>query len=598
MALTISPGSRAGPVHCWEPLEIELTGNVDGADSYVDIGVWIDLNGPGLSKRVHGFWDGESTFRVRFVATSPGKWSWRVGGAPSGAVDETISGDITAVNWSEAELNENALRRGFLRPSENGRAFDHADGTPFFLLGDTWWATPTSRYPWDPSYTTDATAGEPPAPDLPGPGISFQSMVEYRRAQGFNSIAILAAFPQWANDGHAPTIVDGEMSIRDAWVQPGTSSAKDMVNKGGRPFEFPGIVPGYEDIVPNLDRINPSYFRELDAKIHYLNGRGFVPFVEVARRDVTQVWRRHHSWPESYGRYIQYVFARLQAFNCLLSPIHFDWPQHALPSRDFNLPANWVIDTYGEPPFGTMLSANSSPSTLANFGGSDEAKWLSFHQTGNWREHDHYWYASEIFFSSPARPCISGEPYYPGFPDNDPPAPGDEATTNFRSGMYGGFLSGALAGYIYGAEGLWGGDVEPQARYRTWDALQFKSGDQVRHLKVFAEFRGLRYRDLIPHAELITPNKSGDPIGYRGWAFCAATSDRSLVLCYLEAECPRVTLRSLKPDTPYRLHRFDPRSGEWQSGDTVQCLTDQTGRVQLPAPPNERDWGLAMEEIT
>ena len=35
-----------------------------------------------------------------------------------------------------------------IRPSDNGHAFEYADGTPFFLLGDTWWATPTFRFRW------------------------------------------------------------------------------------------------------------------------------------------------------------------------------------------------------------------------------------------------------------------------------------------------------------------------------------------------------------------------------------------------------------------------------------------------------------------
>jgi len=32
--------------------------------------------------------------------------------------------------------------------------------------------------------------------------------------------------------------------------------------------------------------------------------------------------------------------------------------------------------------------------------------------------------------------------------------------------------------------------------------------------------------------------------------------------------------------------------------DAPQYQTDQTGRLQLPGPPGEQDWGLAMEEIT
>ena len=52
-----------------------------------------------------------------------------------------------------------------------------------------------------------------------------------------------------------------------------------------------------------------------------------------------------------------------------------------------------------------------------NFGGPEENKWLTFHQIGNLREHDAYWYLTEIFRSNPPRPALNGEPYYAGMAD-------------------------------------------------------------------------------------------------------------------------------------------------------------------------------------
>ena len=60
-----------------------------------------------------------------------------------------------------------------------------------------------------------------------------------------------------------------------------------MDNEGGRPFLFPGKVPGYENMFPDVDRINPDYFKYIDRKIDYLNAHGFVPFIEVSRRDAS-----------------------------------------------------------------------------------------------------------------------------------------------------------------------------------------------------------------------------------------------------------------------------------------------------------------------
>jgi len=36
-----------------------------------------------------------------------------------------------------ADRKENATRRGMIKASANGHAFEWADGTPYFLMGDT-----------------------------------------------------------------------------------------------------------------------------------------------------------------------------------------------------------------------------------------------------------------------------------------------------------------------------------------------------------------------------------------------------------------------------------------------------------------------------
>ena len=55
-----------------------------------------------------------------------------------------------------------------------------------------------------------------------------------------------------------------------------------MHNEGGRPFLFPGKAEGYEQVLPDLDRINPEYFRYMDRKVDYLGDNGFVSFIEVS----------------------------------------------------------------------------------------------------------------------------------------------------------------------------------------------------------------------------------------------------------------------------------------------------------------------------
>jgi len=570
-------------VKLWDVQELTLTAERNHENPYMDVDVWIDLVGPGFNKRVYGFWNGENTFKVRFTATSSGKWSYVSGSFPVDSGLCGVSGSFDAVEWSEAEKSKNPSRRGILRPGANGHGFVHPDGQDFFMIGDTWWAAPTYRFRWSDDNKK-----------RPIEECYFKDLVEYRKKQGYNTIAMLTGHPTWANDSHPPQIeLEPGLWIRDAWQQKGTKSAKDMHNSGGKLFHFPGNVKGYEDVVPDFSRINPDYFLEMDKKIDHLQSEGILTFLETARRDVSTVWKKYGGWPGTYTRYVQYVFARYQAHYCLLSPIHFDWPYCSIPSREYNEPINRWLERYGHPPFGTLVGTNPSPSTLVNFGDSEEAPWLTFHQNGNWREHDHHWYLTECYHSKPAMPAIAGEPYYPGFPVGEPPETDSyEAELNNRAGLYGSFLSGAIGGVIYGVEGIWGADIEEAAPHRIWESITYKSGAETPLIKEFALSEGVRYQELVPSSELVTPNKSGEHMGYRGWAFCAATPCKDYALIYLEVECPPVTIRGFKPCKDYLLSSFDPTKGVWS--DVGKITTDQFGRALLTQDDMTVDIGYKL----
>ena len=367
-------------LHVWDKVEISLVAKGSYQNPYTDVVVWVDLKGPGFAKRCYGFWDGGATFRVRVTATAPGTWSWTSGSKPADPGLDGVTGSFTSVEWKEAEKTENPSRRGMIQPSASGHAFQYADGTPFLLIGDTWWATPTFRFRWRDDDTLRPL----------GPEAGFKEFVAYRRNQGYNCVAILAALPNWANDDRPPRLTTGDGTLlRAAWAQAGTTSAKSMTDEAGhRAFLLPGKVPGYEQYFPDVEQIDPAYFQSLDKKIDYLNAQGFVPFIEVARRDIGKAWKKYYPWPASYTRYVQYVWSRYQANICLFSPIHYDSSGDTIPAADWNIAANKVIEEYGPPPFGTLAGTNPTGSSLRNWGHVDKARWLSFHQIGNLRTHD------------------------------------------------------------------------------------------------------------------------------------------------------------------------------------------------------------------
>ena len=586
--------SAQNVVHVWEKQELTFTASNSHKNSYTDVTIWVDLAGPGFNKRVYGFWDGGKIFHLRLVATQPGTWSWKSGSIPEDPGLAGKSGSFKAIDWTDAEKSENPLRHGFIRATSNQHALEHADGTPFFIIGDTWYSVGANRFLW---YDDDK---ERPI----GPTAGFKDYVRYRKAQGYNWVNVIAAFPNWMTDDKSWHLVmddSAKTTIRSAWLEFGTGSAKNMDNEGGRPFFFPGKVPGYENQFPDMDRINPEYFRYLDRKIDYLNANGFVPFIEVSRRDAGLCWYKYYSWPESYTRFIQYIFSRYQANNTVLSPIHLDIIDETVSPDDYTAAIHYMEKKYGLPPFGTLLSANANPSTLENWG---EDSWVTLHQTGNMREHNNYWYLTEIFNLKSPKPALNGEPYYSGYKDARGPGSvnytrgavgGTDLDNAFvRSGMYGSFLSGGLAGHVYGAEGIWGADIEPTAPVHMWDAFQWRSGAEMQYLRTFAFSIGKRYQELVPLADLVSPNKTSETLSYEGWAYCARTDDKQIFLAFFENGCPRSQIRGAKLNTVYRAQWFNPRDGTWTDAGNGKLVSSKIGIIRLPDFPDDKDWGLRL----
>jgi len=595
LAFAVSPILAAqNVVHVWEKQELTFTAANSYKNAYTDITIWVDLVGPGFNKRVYGFWDGGQTFHLRLVATQPGTWTWKSGSNPEDPGLAGKSGSFKVIDWTDIEKNKNPLRHGFIRATPNQHALEHADGTPFFIIGDTWYSAGANRFLW---YDDDK---ERPI----GPTAGFKDYVSYRKAQGYNWVNVIAAFPNWMTDGKSWHLVmndSAKTTIRSAWLEFGTGSAKNMDNEGGRPFFFPGKVPGYENQFPDMDRINPDYFKYLDRKIDYLNANGFVPFIEVSRRDAGLCWYKYYGWPESYTRFIQYIFSRYQANNTVLSPIHLDIIDETVSPDDYTAAIHYMVKKYGPPPFGTLLSANANPSTLENWG---DDSWVTLHQIGNMREHNNYWYLTEIFNLKSSKPALNGEPYYAGYRDARGPGSanytrgavgGTDLDNEFvRSGMYGSFLSGGLAGHVYGAEGIWGADIEPTAPVHMWDAFQWRSGAEMQYLRSFAFSIGKRYQELVPLADLVSPNKTHETLSYEGWAYCARTEDKQIFLAYFEKGCPTSQIRGARLNSVYRAQWFNPRNGIWLDADKGKLVSSKIGIVQLPDFPGDTDWGLRL----
>lgn len=165
------------------------------------------------------FWAGGNRWCLRYASTTVGVHTFRTECSDNtNAKLHGVEGKIEVAAYK----GENPLyRHGQIRVSKNQRHFEHADGTPFFWLGDTWWKCLCKRMTWE----------------------GFQELTADRKAKGFNVVQIVC--------GPYPD----ESMFEPRWE-----------NEGGKPYE-----------TKDFSVVNPKYFDYADRRIKHLVDAGIVP---------------------------------------------------------------------------------------------------------------------------------------------------------------------------------------------------------------------------------------------------------------------------------------------------------------------------------
>src|SRR5207244_1534174 len=128
---------------------------------------FIDPKGQEL--RVPAFWAGKNVWKVRYASPVVGTHSFQSECSEAGDKGlHGIRGKVEVKPYSGQNL---LYVHGPIRVAANHRFFEHADGTPFFWLGDTWWMGLSGRLHWPED---------------------FQKLTADRKAKGFNVIQLVA----------------------------------------------------------------------------------------------------------------------------------------------------------------------------------------------------------------------------------------------------------------------------------------------------------------------------------------------------------------------------------------------------------------------
>jgi hypothetical protein len=204
-------GANGLEVEQWHPVEITLNSTSSYINPYLDVDVTAVFQGPGgIQMAMPGFWDGGSSWRIRFSPPVAGEWTYETSATdPNNAGLHHVTGSFAATEYLGGM---DIYKHGFLKPSANNRYVTYGDGTPFFWLGDTHWMGLSGRERLEES--NDARYMS-----------QFKGMADKRKEQGYNVYAMTLFGGSWGDVSPAGTYNEGGPVWYDASLSTSHSSA-------------------------------------------------------------------------------------------------------------------------------------------------------------------------------------------------------------------------------------------------------------------------------------------------------------------------------------------------------------------------------------
>ena len=510
-------------------------------DPFNDVELDVIFRGPsGENHRIPAFWAGGSTWRVRYAPPAVGQYSCRtVCSDISNADLHNRTSELTVEPYSG---NNPLYRHGPLRVSRDSRHFEHADGTPFFWLGDTWWMGLCKRLTW-PS--------------------GFQTLTADRSRKGFNVVQIVA--------GLYP-----DMESYDS----------RGANEAGFPWER------------DYARINAAYFDAADIRIEYLADHGIVPCIvgcwgyflpQMGMVKMKQHWR--------------YLIARWGAFPavwCLAGegtmPFYLSKTQEQdaqTQKHGWTEIARYVraTDPLRRPI--TIHPSTDHPSLSAR-DEVDDASLLDFDmlQTGH---DDRQSIPNTInsvrhsLASSPKMPVLDGEVCYEGIQEAN-----REEMERFM--FWACILSGA-GGHTYGANGIWQVNTMekpfgPSPHGHSWGGPPWEIAFQLPGSAQLGLGKSLLNRyswwRLEPRPDMFESHASHENY----WRPFGANIPGEAVIVFTPVSENALLFKNLESRT-YRAFLFNPSDGTELPLGNIQ--PDGSGSWKGPEFPIYRDWVMVLD---
>lgn len=393
-----APASGPRQVQAGQVVELTFTSVTNYSDPFnaVELDALVTEPG-GRLLRVPAFWAGGAQWRVRYASDKIGRHTYRTECSDPG--NRGLQGVSGAVEVAPYRGQNPLYQHGPLRVAPSRRYLEHADGTPFFWLGDTWWMGLSHRLHW--------------------PG-EFQQLAADRKAKGFNVIQIVA----------------GLYPDMPAFDPRGA-------NEAGFPWET------------NYARMRPEYFDAADQRLGYLVEEGFVPCIVGA-------WGYFLPWMgvDKAKRHWRYLIARYGAWPvvwCVAGEANLPWYlAPGFPYDDRRQVRGWTeVMRYVREidPFHRLVTIH--PTAIGQYTArhaTDESVLLDFDmlQTPHGQREAVPITVKAVrdsYRALPTLPVINGEASYEMLSDSLP--------TEWTRRMFWLCLMNGAAGHTYGANGIW-----------------------------------------------------------------------------------------------------------------------------------------------
>jgi hypothetical protein len=380
------------------PVELTFTARGAYADPFNQLTFDALCTDPaGTVRRVPAFWAGGQTWKVRYASPLAGTHTFRTECSATG--DTGLHARTGRVTITPYRGKNPLYAHGPVQVAANQRHFEHADGTPFFWLGDTWWMGLCHRLSWPQG---------------------FKQLTANRVQKGFNVVQIIAGlYP----DMHA-------FDPRGA-------------NEAGFPWE-----EGYA-------HIRPEYFDAADRKLAHLVAQGITPCIVGA-------WGYFINWmtEDQLKAHWRYLIARYGAWPvlwCTAGEANLPWYlAKNFPEDDRTMVTAWTrliryvreTDPFHRPV--TIHPTAINRYTARN--ATDDESLLDFDLLQCYHAQNEAVTVTvkairETYAATPRMPVLNGEPCYEML--------GGTITAPWpRRAFWSCVLNGA-AGHTYGGNGIW-----------------------------------------------------------------------------------------------------------------------------------------------